>query len=508
MNTCEVQTGHPSRRRRAGRHATALVWMAVATVLLVAACGKDTPRSTALNSPASTTSTAQATRATPATPATPSYSTKYFAAPVDVTVPSWLDPTPAEDTAHFVTWGSSDGSRAVRILSPVVVYPPGSSTAVTIPKDYLSYLLSQADHGGHFSDRVQTTVDGRPATVVTATTDQPLDGSLGCPETGIRAADCFGLQPDLILRMAVITADPAPLLIWLRLNVDAKPDMTAESQRFDQFLAGVRFAKRAPQQAPVPAATAFDGVYEWTLTKEDALAHGTSGDKTPESLATYPWKFTITMAAGTCTLHGEFATGAPENDSGTYDVVGNRINFHWSGTTESFTITNDPDGTLHLAAIPPMEAGDEYVHTTKPWTNKRAAAATPPAEHIPTGTYRKEITRADALVLGIDAKDADAMFATQATKTISLVVDERRWTQYESNNGPGEVGDLGTYSYDSAGHWLTVSESSGCPRCLIAFDWQVSNGVLTLALADVAGHGAYDPGVRLVMTGAFTLAPA
>jgi hypothetical protein len=122
-------------------------------------------------------------------------------------VPSWLESTPTDDTAHFVTWGSSDGSRALRILSPVIVYPPGSFTAAPIPKDYVGYLLGLTATGGHFAERVDTKVDGHTAVVVTATTDRPIDGSMGCPETGISPADCFGLQPEFVLRLAVITTE-------------------------------------------------------------------------------------------------------------------------------------------------------------------------------------------------------------------------------------------------------------------------------------------------------------
>ena len=47
-----------------------------------------------------------------------------------------------------------------------------------------------------------------------------------------------------------------------------------------------------------PVAAGLDGTYRWTLTKDDALTHGLPGDKTPESQATFPWDFTMTMSAG------------------------------------------------------------------------------------------------------------------------------------------------------------------------------------------------------------------
>jgi hypothetical protein len=325
----------------------------IATVVSLAACGGGSSSPTA-----SQPSSAQ--------PASPTYSTRYFTTPVDVAVPSWLEPTPTDDTAHFVTFGSSDGNRAVRILSPVVVYPPGSSTAAPIPKDYVSYLLGQTANGGHFAERVDTKVDGHTAAVLTATTDQSIDGSLGCPDTGISAADCFGLQPEFVLRLAVITTDQGPLLIWLRNSVDTNPDMKAETERFDQLLAGVHFSGRSPQAAPEAVTTALDGTYEWTLTKQDALAHGTADDKTPESLATYPITFTVVMEKGSWHM----SDSIQDEGGGTFAVTGNRVDFHWSGSVLSFTFTTGPAGTLHLTAVPPMDPGDQLVWTTEPWTKK------------------------------------------------------------------------------------------------------------------------------------------
>jgi hypothetical protein len=213
--------------------ACSLTALAAATAL--AACSGST---------GSSSSTRPATSAAAAHAPSATYATKHFTTPVDVDVPSWLDPTPTEDTAHFVTFESSDGSRALRILSPVVVYPPGSTTTADVPTDYLSYLLDQAGNGAKFSGRVDTTVDGRRATVLTARTDQSIDGGLGCPGTGISAEDCFGLQADLVLRLAVVSTDSGPLLIWLRDDVSDNPDPTAEARRFDQFLSGVRFSDR------------------------------------------------------------------------------------------------------------------------------------------------------------------------------------------------------------------------------------------------------------------------
>jgi hypothetical protein len=102
---------------------------------------------------------------------------------------------------------------------------------------YLDYL---SELGASFDDVVETTVDGHPATVMTATTSTSLDGSIGCHEEGLFAADCFRVQPDLILRMAVIDTEAGPLLIWVR-DIRGADDRELEYDSFDEMLASLRF---------------------------------------------------------------------------------------------------------------------------------------------------------------------------------------------------------------------------------------------------------------------------
>ena len=89
------------------------------------------------------------------------------------------------------------------------------------------------------------TVGGRPATLVDVTTGESnpegfLDGSLGCPERGAdRAEGCFGPQPDLLLRLAVVEAGDATLLAWARMNKD-DPDQ-AFAAMFERMLTTVQF---------------------------------------------------------------------------------------------------------------------------------------------------------------------------------------------------------------------------------------------------------------------------
>ena len=76
--------------------------------------------------------------------------------------------------------------------------------------------------------------------MMTATTPTSLDGSLGCQEEAMLAEDCFGLQPDLILRIAVIDTDAGPLLIWVR-DIRGADDRELEYESFDDMLASVQF---------------------------------------------------------------------------------------------------------------------------------------------------------------------------------------------------------------------------------------------------------------------------
>lgn len=333
----------------------ACVLTSTTLVVCLAACGGD-DSSEAEGTPPSTTTT---------TGATETYSTKHFTTPLDLAVPEWLDAQPQEDTAQFVTWESPDGDRALRILHPVEVYPPGEDGPVAPPDDFESYVLRLADSGGQLSDEAQQEIDGHPATVVTARTDEPLDGSLGCPEAGLPADACFGLQSDLALRIAMTETDAGPLLIWLRVASDA--DMAEEATRFDELLAGVRFADRQPEPAETAAATPYDGEYTWTLTEEDRTAH--DPNYTPGSDASYPWIVTMVLEDGAALQTVEFPNDPMETYRGTYEVEGKKITFHLPGLTASYTLMQDADGTVHATAVPPVEdPGGAFVMTAKPWT--------------------------------------------------------------------------------------------------------------------------------------------
>jgi hypothetical protein len=351
---------NPTARRTTMTTKRLLAVLAALTLVGAGACSSDGDDNAGASAGAATTVT------TSTSAAGPSYSTRFFAIPFDVELPSYLDPTPADDAENFVTWGSADGSVAARFLRPVAVYPPGSSESGQVPSDYVTYLLGQADDGARLEDREDTTVDGHEAVIVTGTTAAPLDGSLGCPRADVTADDCFGLQPDYSLRIAVVSTDSGLLLVWLRSAIDDTAAVAAQHERLDQLLAGVQFADRAVEAASsTEVDTEYDGVYRWTITKDDALAHGTPGDKSPAGLARFPQTFTATLEAGHFHM---IESGSSDVEDGPFEASSGRLLLGDRANGLTTTVTRDPDGTLHLTPVPPiLDVGAVFVLTTKPW---------------------------------------------------------------------------------------------------------------------------------------------
>jgi TRAP-type transport system periplasmic protein len=126
-------------------------------------------------------------------------------------------------------------------------------------------------------------------------------------------------------------------------------------------------APAAPAAAQQQASGDLNGTYRWTITKDDALA-STTEDKSAEHLATMPWVFTMMLQDGKWTLSHREA-GQPNTDGAdTYSLKGDRLAFTWSGTVLTFTIAVDGKGDLHLRPVQPMDAGDQFVMATHPWT--------------------------------------------------------------------------------------------------------------------------------------------
>jgi hypothetical protein len=212
-------------------------------------------------------------------------------------------------------------------MVPVSVYQPGATTSTPPPPDYLAYLLSQRAHGARFSDQRTTTVGGWPATIVTANTAKGLDGSIGCQTKGLTAGDCFGLQPDLTLRIAVIDADGRTLLAWLRHGKTGDPgDAKTEFASFEQMLSSIRFRGGKPQastEAAPAVATPIDGVWSTTFTKRELVSSPLLMDQGEVNDGNWGhWTFTFKQGRFTFTQKNQRTASSTK---GTFKVVGDTV---------------------------------------------------------------------------------------------------------------------------------------------------------------------------------------
>jgi hypothetical protein len=123
----------------------------------------------------------------------------------------------------------------------VIYYPPGSTQSAPPPTDYGAYIDGLAAQGVRFEDVTNVTVDGQSTRVGTMTTDAGLDGALGCSAADAPADDadrCYGPQPDLTLRLAVVDFG-TPVLLWAR-STAPDPD-AAFFADFEKMLTTVKF---------------------------------------------------------------------------------------------------------------------------------------------------------------------------------------------------------------------------------------------------------------------------
>jgi len=188
-----------------------------------------------------TTSPPPTSMASTSSAAVQTYSSKAFVLPLTVTVDAALKSPPTDDSRNLLSWDSAQPDEgAVRFLVPVELYRPGRSLPEPPPKDYLTYLQGLTKDGAKLSNTTKITVDGHPATMMSVTTDAGIDRSFGCAERGSdKGEGCFGPQPDLLLRMAVIDMGETTLLAWARVSKD-NPDH-AFIAMFEQMLTTVRF---------------------------------------------------------------------------------------------------------------------------------------------------------------------------------------------------------------------------------------------------------------------------
>jgi hypothetical protein len=199
----------------------------------------------------SAASTSGPATAAPSSPTGQTYASKAFVVPLTVTVDASLKSPPVLDSRNLLYWDAAKSSvNKVRFLVSTNLYGPNSSISEAPPKDYLKYLQGLTSQGLGLSNVVKINVDGHPATLMTVTSNAAdhgfFDGSLGCPNTGATqdtGADhgegCYGFQPDLSLRLAVIPVGNTTLLAWARAS-NPHPD-EAFFAMFERMLNSVRF---------------------------------------------------------------------------------------------------------------------------------------------------------------------------------------------------------------------------------------------------------------------------
>jgi hypothetical protein len=126
-------------------------------------------------------------------------------------------------------------------MLPVNVYPPGESQPSPPPGDYVSYLDDLTDFHAELTNRESLTVDGRRISVMTIGTEWPLDGVFGCPAEDLTPHDCFGIQPEAMVRLAVVEGTDRPLLVWAGSLLEDPAERAAFFDDFDTMLEGLHF---------------------------------------------------------------------------------------------------------------------------------------------------------------------------------------------------------------------------------------------------------------------------
>lgn len=137
--------------------------------------------------------------------------------------------------------------------------------------------------------------------------------------------------------------------------------------------------------------------------------------------------------------------------------------------------------------------GDDQATSPQAPTTQQSAAPSEPqsttdewaGDTIAAGTYSRVATQADAERAGLPEDLSEALLGADGELPMSIEIADGSWTIHVTNDASiSEVGDLGTYSYDVDGHWITVSEADR----VLGYEWTLVGDVLTLTLVDVEGE--------------------
>jgi len=214
----------------------------------------------------------------------------------------------------------------------------------------------------------------------------------------------------------------------------------------------------------------LDGVYRWVITKDDALAHGTPGDREPTNLATFPWLFTVQMEDGVWTISVTDANGVVDNECTQdcdYTIEGNEIHFGNGPNqpVETYRFTRDDDGTLHLEPVGIVNPGGVFVMTSEPWDRieDRSGEASSDAASGASldGTYRYGMSREEAAQYvseGVLSAD-DLQFYPGF---ITLTLDDGVWSMtVDATDGKTPQCDTSDCTYEVQGDHIVFSWGDG-----------------------------------------------
>ena len=160
-----------------------------------------------------------------------------FAVPLSVRPPRALVLEAAAD--RLVTWKvPSNDDDKIRIMAPRFVHPDDAGPG-RAPADYHAYLTGLAARGAVLTDESKVRIAGVAGRLFTITSKRTIEDGLGCWSDAPDA--CFGLPPELTLRMATLTVDGQPVVLWARTTT-ARPNADVVGA-FERMLPTLRIGR-------------------------------------------------------------------------------------------------------------------------------------------------------------------------------------------------------------------------------------------------------------------------
>lgn len=242
LHELTARLDHVDRRRRTTRVWAGLAAVA-AVVIAVAVVVSGAFRSQTSVPPVGTPSPSASTKAT-----TYDITTSTLTPQVAASLPVWAASSTPQRAPGLQAWGQAQGcstcsapaaaDRFIVLTTPPYFYAPGDPQKIVAAPSYAELLaatLSPAAQGTNpVSDRVDTTVDGRPAVILT-TRGTASPGSIGCSNATDKPADCWVGGTDVLARTAIIDVDGRPLVVSV-LQDASSPDTAGLLADFQQVL--------------------------------------------------------------------------------------------------------------------------------------------------------------------------------------------------------------------------------------------------------------------------------